>query len=187
MNKIPVGSKGTRNQSVMLVAILLAAMLFSLSACENLEDKAKEVANQAAEFAGEVTASWLGTTAGKVGESYNKATIERLQAVAVTVEKITHEEEGEQKNYTITLTLNNSAPDKDKVYVEDLLEDNYLIACDKRDYAYRLLIYNPNNGSTDYDNMLIMVGKSRMTVYTSVPVSEEISYLRYVGEKISLP
>jgi hypothetical protein len=149
-------------------------------------------ATEAAKAAGEVTANWLGTTAANVGKSYNESVVKRLEYLTVTVDKISSKTKDKKKKYTIDLTIDNAAPDNEKLYVDLLLYDNYLVACDKKDYTYMLSTYDGEYDENeereyDYSNNMIVPGKSRITVYTVVAETEEINRLLFLGKEVSLP
>jgi hypothetical protein len=182
-----------RRIRIFAAAFLALTGLFVFSSCGAASDKAQDAADyakdavgKAAEFAGEVTANWLGTTAATVGKSYNKSVVERLKNLKITVDKVDFKTAEGQKDYTIVLTLDNSAPDNEKMYVSVLLDDNYLIACDKNDYVYSLSPRGTEVADYDYNNM-IMPGKNRLTVYTSIPETEEISHLLFIENELRLP
>jgi hypothetical protein len=190
-----------------ILAALMITGLLALPGCKTTEEKAKEAAGyaeekakeaagyagekaqEAAEAVGKVTASWLGTTAANVGKNYNKSVVERLKYLEITVEGITHETKDGKKDYTIKLTLNNTAPDNEKIHIDNLLDDNYLIACDQNDYSYSLSPYGYDEDE-DYDyeyEELVNPGKSHLTVYTELDEADEIAYLQFIDKKISLP
>ena len=179
--------------SVLVLVCIAALALFSFSACGNAKEKAKDAAKSAgsaalgalekgAEIAGEATANWLGTTAGNVGKNFNETITERLSYLDISVDSIESEAEEGINKYTLELTVNNTAPDDEKIYMETILKDNYLVACDQDDYTYKLTV---EKGEVGYSNT-VMPGKSRYTIYTELAEIDEISYLMFIGEKIEL-
>jgi len=210
MNSHEQGESTMNNKShkvrISIAIALTITCLFLLPGCQKAEEKAQEAekkaqeaaeyakdkAVEAAEYAGELTANWLGTTAANVGKAYNKSVVERLKYLDITVDKIESENKDGETNYTIELSLNNSAPDNEKIHIGNLLEDHYLVACDQKDYTYSLLAYTNEDEADEYyeeygNEDIIKGGKSRLTVYTTLPEADEISYLLFIDKKISLP
>ena len=208
---IKCGSYRISRISVLLLVAIVAVAMFALPGCKKVKEKAAGAAETAlglvekgAEIAGEATANWLGTTAGNVGKNFNKTIVERLAYLEITVDNVdksvaeagegdAEDEdaegvEGEDAeteispgivSYAFDLTINNTAPNTEKIYINVLLDDYYLVACDQDDYTYSLY-------DRSYENN-IMPGKSKLTVYTELAEPDEISYLLFIGDKISLP
>jgi thiol-disulfide isomerase/thioredoxin len=188
-----------------LTAALIAAGLFALSGCGAVADKAQQAADsaadaaagavgKAAEIAGEATANFIGTTAGNVGKSYNATIVERFGKLSISVDSVESEAAGGENRYTIDLTLVNSAPASEKMYVDILLDDYYLVACDADDYVYSLTPYDPYEDEDDeddtyyeenYDNMIVP-GKSRLTVYTSLPEEASVDHLLFLEKAVPI-
>jgi hypothetical protein len=185
---------------VFVLAALVAAGSLAFSGCGLFSDENKEkavkVINDVAEYAGEVTANWLGTTAANVGKIYNKSVVKRLEYLDIAVDKIDYKTKDGEKAYTIELSIDNTAPENEKLYVDILLDDHYLIACDKNDYVYSLSPYREMEEGEDedayydeqydYDNEIVP-GKSRLTVYTTLPEAEEIDHLLFIEKNLNLP
>ena len=200
-------SIGKLNRFSALVVIVIVAMaLVALPGCSKVKEKAAGAAETAlgavergAEIAGEATANWLGTTAGNVGKNFNETIVERFSYLEITVDSIDIvepevEDEGEgdvEENiddsgtilYSIELTLNNTAPDSEKLYMNILLGDYYLVACDQDDYTYSLRAGSNSKGYYDQ----IKPGKSKFTAYTELAEPDRISYLLFIGNRINAP
>ena len=199
-----------KNFFLLLLVVIVVLALVALPGCgkvkEKVKDKAEDAAETAlgavekgAEIAGEATANWLGTMAGNVGKNFNETIAERFAYLEISVnevDKIEPETEPDADEdvaaesdddgimrYAIELTINNTAPDNEKMYIDTLLNDHYLVACDQNDYTYSLATENSYNRS---DN-LIKPGKSKLTVYTELSDQDELSYLLFIGNKINLP
>ena len=198
--------KGKSNRfCIFLMAAIVALAFVVLPGCSKVKEKAADAAEIAlgalekgAAIAGEATANWLGTTAGNVGKNFNETITERFAYLAISVNEIKRieaksedgegESDGEEVEegivrYTIEITINNSAPDNEKMYMHILLGDHYLVACDQDDYTYSLTPGSNAKGSFD----LILPGKSKFTAYVELAEQDEISYLLFIGNKISLP
>ena len=196
---------------VLLLAAIVVMALFALPGCGKLKEKVKDKAEDAAEIAldavekgaevaGEATGNWLGTMAGNVGKNFNETITERFAYLDISINDIdiiepeAEEEEGEDGDgddgsddgiirYSIDLIINNTAPDTEKMYISVLLGDHYLVACDQGDYTYSLTADRNGNGYND----LILPGKSKLTINTELSEPDELSYLLFIGNKISLP
>ena len=195
---------------VVIVVLALVALSGCGKVKDKAEDVAEialDAVEKGAEIAGEATANWLGTMAGNVGKDFNETIAKRFAYLEISIDKVDiieqeeaegeideadgielDEPEGESDDdgiiiYSIDLTLNNTAPDTEKMYIDTVLGDHYLVACDQNDYTYSLAAYNSYNRS---DN-LIKPGKSRLTVYTELSDQDELSYLLFIGNKINLP
>jgi major membrane immunogen (membrane-anchored lipoprotein) len=184
---------------IIASSILLTGCIFSDESKEKVKDKAAEVIGDAAEYAGEMTANWIGTTTANIGKNYNEAVVKRMAYLDITVEKVESKiRDDKRKLYKLELMVNNPAPANEKMYYHILLDDNYLVACNGDDYTYSLTLYDNgydddsiDEDDEDYDddsyNDMINPGKSRIVAYTELPAEEAISYLQFIDKKISLP
>ena len=197
---------------VSIVVLALVALPGCSKVKEKAKDAAGAALNvveKGAEIAGDATASWLGKTAGNVGKNFNETIIERFAYLEISIDEVNiieaeaeeaeadedvDEEEVDEEveeeviddgiiRYSIELTLNNKAPHNEKLYVNILLGDHYLVACDQDDYTYSLTV--DRSAYSYYDQ--ILPGKSKLTVCTELSEPAELSYLLYIGNKIRLP
>jgi len=76
------------------------------------------------------------------------------------------------------MVFDNKSPADVKLYFDDLLGNNYLVACDKDDFSYSLWF---NRG--DYDDN-ILFGKSKYYFTVKVPEEVEIDHVKYVNKNI---
>jgi len=108
-----------------------------------------------------------------------KNRLAKLDKLTIFLDSIKHETKGEYRNYTIGVIFNNNNPTDVKLYFSDLLENNYLVACDKDDFVYPMEL-------RDKQGDLILFGKSRHYFLTEVPKNVEIDHIRYIYKNISL-
>ena len=181
--------------SILVLVCITAVALLALPACgraakekavekvEAATEKALDAIEKGAEIAGKATANWLGTTAGNIGKNFNETITERLSYLEISIDSITSETEDEIESYTLDITINNTAPDDEKIYINVILSDNYLVACDQDDYTYKFLVDKDAIGYSDN----VKPGKSRYTITTDLPEADKLGYLLFIGEKIDLP
>jgi len=103
----------------------------------------------------------------------------KLDKLTIFLDSIKYETKGDYRKYTIGVILNNNNPMDVKLYFSDLLEKNYIVACDKDDYVYPIEL-------RDKQGDLILFGKSRHYFVTDVPKNVEIDHIRYIYKNITL-
>jgi hypothetical protein len=103
----------------------------------------------------------------------------KLENLTIFLDSINSQTRGDITIYTLELTFKNDNPLDVKLYVNDLLEDKYLVACDKDDFVYPVEI-------RDKQEDLILFGKTRHYFWAEVPKSVEIDHMRYIYQSITL-
>jgi len=103
----------------------------------------------------------------------------KLEKLTIFLDSIKHEPKGDYRRYTIGVIFNNNSPTEDKLYFSDLLENNYLAACDKDDFVYPMEL-------RDKQGDIILFGKSRHYFVTDVPKNVEIDHIRYIYKNLTL-
>jgi hypothetical protein len=103
------------------------------------------------------------------------------------------------------LIFDNKSPAEVKLYLDDLIGNHYLAACDNDDFAYSLqLLYTSvaterttettSNGTTErttqtsrqYADTIIPFGKSKYRFSITVPGEVELTHMRFLSNIIPL-
>ncbi|MDR2701487.1 MAG: hypothetical protein LBB72_03545 [Spirochaetaceae bacterium] len=112
-------------------------------------------------------------------KKWEKNRLAKLENLTIFLDSIKYETRGDLRKYTIGLIFNNNSPTDVKLYFSDLLENNYIVACDKDDFVYPMQL-------RDKQGDLILFGKSRHYFLVDVPRGVEIDHIRYVYKNITL-
>jgi hypothetical protein len=108
-----------------------------------------------------------------------KNRLAKLEKLTIFLNSIKHEARGDLIKYTIEVIFNNNSPTNVKLYFSDLLDNNYIVACDKDDFVYPLELKEKQGD-------MILFGKSRHYFLVDVPKDVEIDHIRYIYKNITL-
>lgn len=145
--------------------------------------------------AGEGLGQGLATAAQSFEKTWDKGRLEQLQNLHISFSSSEYKIENAKKLYDIELVFDNKSPAEIKLYMQDLIGNNYLFVCDKNDFVYTIpLVYTTirsrqtTNGTTvssvQYANTIIPFGKSKFAFNVTVPQDVEIVCARFVNEVI---
>jgi len=187
--------------SVIILALLIGVniVLIVNYVYKNREDLTDKAVRIPAEMAGKGFA----LTAQSFEKNWDKNRLQQLQNLHVYFSSMDYERQNETKIYDIELIFDNTSPAEVKLHLDDLIENHYLLVCDKDDFVYTLpLIYTnikttqtteqTNDGVTSktetvsrqYANTIIPFGKSKFRFNVTVPDDVEITHARLVNEVI---
>ena len=127
----------------------------------------------------DITSDGLALTASNFEENWDKELIKNFGNVFISVRSVEFQLEDNEKIYTIEVIIDNRNEEKRKMYFHDLMENNYLVACDTDDIVHVMK-------TVKYENDKIPVGKTIATYKVTVDKDVTLSYLRFIGKKISL-
>ncbi len=128
----------------------------------------------------DVTSDSLARTASSFEKNWDKELIENFGKVSVSARSVRTSPDEKGKKYEIEVLIENGNDESRKMYLRDMIGNNYLVACDSEDIAYPLI---PKDLVTDK----IPVGKSLVDVEVTVKEKTELTYLRFLRERIDLP
>jgi hypothetical protein len=112
-------------------------------------------------------------------KKWEKNRLIKLEKLTIFLDSIKYETRGDLRKYTLVLIFNNNNPTDVKLYFSDLLDNNYIVACDKDDFVYPMEL-------KDKQGEIILFGKSRHYFLVDVPKDVEIDHIRYVYKNITL-
>jgi hypothetical protein len=109
----------------------------------------------------------------------------------------------DSKITAIELVFDNNTPQTEELYTGDLVVKNYLIACDKDEFTYRILPVDDDAGFTEAGSALvslaefilnreyskfgkILPGKTKHTFLVITPKDVTITSMRFLGKQIAL-
>lgn len=127
----------------------------------------------------DITSDGLALTASNFEENWDKELIKNFGNVFISVRSVEFQLEDNEKIYTIEVIIDNRNEPKRKMYLHDLMNNNYLVACDTDDIVYAM-------ETVKYENDKIPVGKTIAKYKVAVDKDVTLSYLRFIAEKISL-
>lgn len=185
----------------------------------NNREKVAEVAGNLAEKA--VTTGFELTTKGAMAAAntynqlYNENLIKQFENLSISFlskrEEITVDYSDERvhdledsKITAIELAFDNNIPQTEELYTGDLVVKNYLIACDKDDFTYRILPLDDDAGFTEAGSALvslaefilnreyskfgkILPGKTKHTFLVITPNDTTITSMQFLGQTIAIP
>ena len=165
----------------------------------------EELADKAVRIPAEMVGKGFALTYQSLEKNWDKNRLQQLQNLHIYFSSMDYERQNETKIYDIELIFDNASPAEVKLHLDDLIENHYLLVCDKDDFVYTLpLIYTSikttqttertDDGvtsrteavSTQYANTIIPFGKSKYRFNVTVPSDVEITHARLVNELIPL-
>ncbi|MDR2942588.1 MAG: hypothetical protein LBV17_08365 [Treponema sp.] len=181
---------------------------------EKIAEVAGNLAEKAVTTGFELTTKGAMAAANTYNQLYNKKIIERFENLSigflskreeVTVERpdLRVRDLKDSKITAIELVFNNNIPQTEELYTGDLVVKNYLIACDKDDFTYRILPVNDDAGFTEAGSALvslaefilnreyskfgkILPGKTKHTFLVITPKDVTVTSMRFLGKQIEL-
>ncbi len=132
------------------------------------------------ETSSDLTSDGLVQTASNFEKNWDKELIKNFGNVSVSVRSARSSFVEEGKKYDIEVLIENRNDENRKMYLRDMIGNNYLLACDSEDIVYPLL---PKDLVTDK----IPVGKSLVNLEVTVKKETELTYLRFLRERIEFP
>jgi energy-coupling factor transporter transmembrane protein EcfT len=164
-----------------------------------------EIIDQAVRIPAEMAGKGLALTFQSFEKNWDQNRIQQLQNLYISFSSMDFENKNGEKIYSIELIFDNNTPAEVKLYLDDLIGNHYLAACDSDDFAYSLqLVYTSieiekttemtSNGTTEkttqtsrqYSDTIIPFGKSRYRFNITVPEDVEITHVRFLNNTIPL-
>jgi hypothetical protein len=131
------------------------------------------------EKSSDILSKGLALTASNFEKNWDKNLIKKYENLEVSIYSSKFKVVKGNKKYQIELLFNNSNLDENKIYLHDLVGNNYIVVCDKDDLVY---ILNPVN----VDNDKIPVGKTKYSFKVTVSNEVNLDYIRFLHAKINL-
>lgn len=127
----------------------------------------------------EIISQGLVLTAQNFEKNWDKNRLSQLEKLTISSSTTSFEKKDGAKIYNIELIFDNNSPADIKLYLDDLIGNNYLVACDKDDFVYLLKLKERTNEKIPF-------GKSKFKFTVNVPENVEITHVRFVYENIIL-
>jgi len=124
----------------------------------------------------EMVGKGLALTGQNIEKNWDKNRLEQLKNLQIFSSSISFKIEEGEKIYDIELIFENNSPTEIKLYFDILTDKNYLVVCDRDDFAYPL----------DSKYGIIPFGKSKNKFTVTVPADVDITYARFVNSIIKL-
>ena len=129
-------------------------------------------------------------TASTYRKLVNKAVIKQFKGLDITYSSSRFEIDGDKKIHEIELVLDNKMPKGEDIYVGNLVQNNYLIACDTDDFVYPIIPQDGDSGYiedreyTKYGK--ILPGKSRHKILVVTAKDIELAYMQFLDRRIDI-
>jgi hypothetical protein len=176
--------------------------------------KIAEAAGKVVTTGFEITTKGAMAAANTYNHLYNERVIKQFENLSISFlskrEEVTSDRYDlsvrnleDSKITAIELVFDNNIPQTQELYTGDLVVKNYLIACDKDDFTYRILPVDDDAGFTEVGSALvslaefilnreyskfgkILPGKTRHTFLVITPKDVEITSVRFLGKRIAI-
>lgn len=164
-----------------------------------------EIIDQAVRIPAEMTGKGLALTFQSFEKNWDQNRIQQLQNLHISFSSMDFENKDGEKIYSIELIFDNNSPTDVKLYLDDLIGNHYLAACDSDNFAYSLQLFytsleiektteTTSNGTTErttqtskqYSDTIIPFGKSRYSFNITVPENIELTHVRFLNNSIPL-
>jgi hypothetical protein len=136
-----------------------------------------KIIDAAVETSAHIASEGYSLTMQIFSKNWEKNRLTKLEKLTVFLDSIKYETRGDLRRYTLSVTFNNNSPAEVKLYFSDLLENNYIVACDKDDFVYPVELKEKQGD-------MILFGKSRHNFLVDVPRTVEIDHIRYIYTNI---
>ena len=163
--------------SVILFVLLIGINIFLI--IRYLSNNSGNIVNTIIGKTSEAVSRGFAATLQNFEQNWDRGRLEQLENLTILLSSIEFEIEDDIKNYTLEIIFENNSPTDVKLYFVDLLGNNYLVACDKEEFAYPL-------GLKDRREDTIPFGKSKYYLTVNVLKEVEIDHVRYVGNNIMI-
>jgi hypothetical protein len=167
-----------------------------------------EIIDKSVRIPAEMAGKGLALTFQSFEKNWDQNRLLQLENLRVSPSSMDYETKDGRRIYDIELIFDNNSPTEIKLYLDDLIGNHYLLACDKDDFVYTMKISDrpmtsvttermteqrtddtterTTTTSTDYANTIIPFGKSRFRFTLTVPEDVEITHARFVQNTIPL-
>lgn len=167
-----------------------------------------EILDKSVRIPAEMAGKGLALTFQSFEKNWDQNRIQQLQNLHIAPSTIDYTTGNNTRVYDIELIFDNASPTEIKLYLDDLIGNHYLVACDKDDFVYLLEVSDrlmssvmtersteqTTDGVTErtttvsrqYANTIIPFGKSKFGFTVTVPGDVEITHARFIEKVIPL-
>jgi hypothetical protein len=131
------------------------------------------------EKSSDIISDSLAQTVSGFEKNWDKTLLKKFENLDITLVSSNQKVKDKKIIYTLELLFNNTNPDNAKIYFHDLLENNYLVACDKDDVVFIMK-------AIEYNSDKIPVGKTKGTFEVELKKDDNLTYIRFVHKKIMI-
>jgi len=207
-----ISNKNDRIKNKSLKVLIPSAIVWILLIIVNtvllvnyLYKNKEEIIDKSVRIPAEMAGKGLALTAQSFEKNWDKGRLQQLQNLHISFSSMDYEIQDETKIYDIEFIFENTGPAETKLYLDDLINNHYLLVCDKDDFVYTIpLVYTnirktqtkeqtdnevttrTQVTSTQYSNTIIPPGKSRFKFNVTVPNDVEITHARFVNTVIPM-
>jgi hypothetical protein len=178
-------SKVKKNRIIFFSSLAVFLILTGLDIyliASYLYTNRNEIINKTVEKSADILSNGLALTASNFEKNWDKNLLKKFEKLEISISSSKFKIENGNKKYQIDLIFNNKNLPEVKIYLHDLIENNYLVSCDDKDLVY---ILNLNITKNDTDK--IPVGKTKHSFEVNIPKDINLKYIRFVHKNIILP
>lgn len=206
--------KETRNRNIVIFVTASICFIFlcglnTFLIIKHVYDNRNKIADATFELLGsaidktaELTVRGAMATASAYRSSVTTTVINRFKGLEITYSSSRFEIEEDKKIYEIALVLDNNLPAKEEIYFGNLVQNNYLAACDTEDFAYAIIPQDGDSGFIEDRALISLVefffnreytkygkilpGKTMHKVLVVVPRDVELAYMQFLDRRIDI-
>jgi hypothetical protein len=139
-----------------------------------------EIITKSLSATSDVLSKGLTLTASNFEKNWDKQIIDELKDVKIEIKSVKYENTDKGKKCILEIiVINNVSNDQRKIYMHDLLENNYLVAYDNDDFVHTIDI-------KEYENDKIPFGKSKGIFETNIDKDSLIKGISFLNNKIEI-
>jgi heme/copper-type cytochrome/quinol oxidase subunit 2 len=140
----------------------------------------EEILDKAVRIPAEIAGKGLALAYQSLEKNWDQGIIQQFQNLNISPSTMNYVVKDKNRIYDIELIFDNTSPTEIKLYLSDIIRNNYLVVCDKDDFVYLL---EPSSQRT---NTIIPFGKSKLKFMVTAPKDVEITHARFINTIIQL-
>ena len=165
---------------LLSLSFLIFGSLKIYSLVEYVFKNRNEIISKSLSVTSDVLSKGLTLTASNFEKNWDKQIIEELKDVKVEIKSVNYETTDKGNKCILELIIvNNVSNDQRKLYIHDLLENNYLVAYDNDDFVHTIDV-------KEYENDKIPYGKSKGLFETNIDKDATIKGISFLNNKIEV-
>jgi len=165
---------------LLILSFLIFGGLKVYSLVEYVVKNRTEIITKSLNTTSDVLSKGLTLTTSNFEKNWDKQIIEELKNIQIEVKSVNYENSDKGKKCILEIVIiNNVSVNERKLYIHDLLENNYLVAYDNEDFVHTLDV-------NKYENDKIPSGKSKGLFETNIDQNATIKGVSLLNNKIEI-
>jgi hypothetical protein len=165
---------------LLILSFLVFGALKVYSIVDYVIKHRSEIISKTIDATSEIVSKSLTLTAANFEKNWDKQVIEELENITIEIKSVNYEKkDNAQKCFLELIIINNVTNNDRKLYIHDLLENNYIVAYDTDDFVHTISV-------KEYENDKIPQGKSKGFFEVNIDDNIKIKGLSFLGKKIEI-